>query len=54
MVAALLRKPPPMKSKPAKAITSWLAGLLRLPPHLLDDLVGALERGAVGQDDGAM
>jgi hypothetical protein len=27
MVAALLRKPPPRKSKPVKATTSWLTGL---------------------------
>ena len=27
IVAALLRNPPPRKSKPVKAMTSWLAGL---------------------------
>ena len=29
-VAALLRKPPPMKSKPVNAMVSWLLGLLRI------------------------
>ena len=51
IVAALLRKPPPMKSKPVNAMMSWLAGFERIASSTFaDDLVGALERRAVGQD----
>ncbi len=51
MVAALLRKPPPRKSKPVKAIASWFAGFdLMTADDLVYHLVGALERRAVGQE----
>ena len=52
IVAALLRKPPPMKSKPVKELSCCLdwadCGL-----DLLHDLERSLERGAVREDDGA-
>jgi hypothetical protein len=51
MVAALLRKPPPRKSKPVNATTSRLFGIGRdRLVHFRDHLVGALQGRPVGQD----